>query len=379
MSCNELPAYRRLPLDVVAAVGAELLLADGGRVLDLYGGHCVNTLGAGDPDLGREIEEQWKTLSFATNLFDHAPRLRFLQAFGATTPPGDWSVFLSNSGAEANENALKAALTATGRAAVVCFHGAFHGRTAATTAVSDTKHVGFPRAPCDVRRIPLHDRAAAASAVDGDVACVILEPLQSLAGVVDAGRDRLLHLRELCDASGALLVYDEVQTGNGRLGVPWASQAYGVVPDIFTTAKGAAGGLPIGITALSGAVAARVDPALFGSTFGGGPTVLAAAACVARRLAAPGFLENVRATSDALRRAASRGPVARVRGRGLLLGLELVDGVRATDVRDALLREGVLVGTTNDPRVLRLTPPLSLRPEQAELLGEALERLEVMV
>jgi len=379
MSCKELPSYARLDLDVVGATGDELVLEDASRVLDLYGGHCVNTLGAGDPMLGEVLERQWRTLSFTTNLLPLGARAVFLEAFGANLPEGDWSVFLSNSGSEANENALKGALSSTGRRAVVCFQGAFHGRTAAASAVTDTDRTVFATAPFEVRRIPFDDADAARHAIDATTACVLLEPIQSMAGVVEPRPGFLELLRARCDEVGALLAFDEVQTGNGRLGTPWASQLLGVVPYPFTRVKGAAGGFPIGITVLARSVAERVDPELFGSTFGGGPLALAAATAVARRIRAGGLLDNVRAASDALSAAALRGPVARVRGRGLLLGLELQEGLSAKKIQRGLLDAGVLVGTSKDPSVLRVNPSLAIDPREAERLAEALSRLEVAV
>jgi len=374
---RELETYRRLPLDVTAADGCELVLADGRRVLDLYGGHCVNTLGAGDHAIGKTLLEQWQSLSFTTNLIDHSPRKAFLAAFGALTPAArDWRVFCGNSGAEANENALKAALAASGRSTVVAFEGAFHGRTSAAAAVSD-RESGFPRAPFEVVRVPFGDRAAAQAAIDGSVGAVIVEPIQSLAGVVEPPKGFLAALREVCDASGAALIFDEVQTASGRLGVPFAADHFGVLPDIITTAKGAGGGLPIGLTVIEESWAERLPGGLFGSTFGGGPFVLAAAAEVARRVAEPRFLENVLAASDALIAAALHGPVAGIRGAGLLLGLELHNGYTAPELRDALLAEGVLVGTCDDPSVLRLSPPLVITPAQAAKLAGAFDAVGV--
>jgi acetylornithine/succinyldiaminopimelate/putrescine aminotransferase len=385
MSLREYDAYKRLPLPVERAEGCELILTDGRTVLDLYGGHCVNTLGAGDRALGEVIAAQWKQLSFATNLLDHAPRRAFLEAFAPTLPPapgkaGSWDVFCSNSGAEANENAVKVALAVTKRSRVVCFAGGFHGRTAAAAALSDKPLKAFPSAPFEVVRLPWNDDSAAAVAIDSSVGCVILEPIQSLAGVTEPSPSFLATLRSACDRSGAMLVFDEVQTGNGRLGTPWAAQHFGVVPDLFSTAKGAAGGLPIGLTVVRSDVAARAPADLLGSTFGGGPVVLAAAAEISRRIAAPGFLENVRATSQALCSAALggaalRGPVESVRGAGLLLGLVMRPGWDAKAVRDGLLARGVLVGTSDDPRVLRLSPPLVLQPRHAALLERALDSL----
>ncbi len=372
---EELRAYRRLDLDVVRAEGVELVLASGARVLDLYGGHCVNSLGAGDPGLGRALAAQWQRLSFTTNLLEHAARGEFLAAFGALLPAlggGDtWQVFCSNSGAEANENALKLALAASGRSQVVCFEGGFHGRSAAAAAVSD-KPAAFPHAPFDVVRLPWSDSAAAQAAIDARTAAVILEPIQSLAGVREPAPGFLAGLRQACDEAGALLIFDEVQTASGRLGVPFAAQHFGVLPDALTTAKGAAGGLPIGLTVVRASLAQRCPEGLLGSTFGGAPLVLAAAAEVARRVAAPGFLEQVRASAEALRAAARVGPVRALRGAGLLLGLELEAGHSARSLRERLLAGGVLTGLCDDPQVLRLCPPLTLEPEHAARFGAAL-------
>jgi len=379
MHLREVDAYARLPIQVVGAEGNELILKDGRRMLDLYGGHCVNTLGAGDPGLGKVIEEQWRRVSFATNLIDHESRHCFLSAFEANLPPCDdgWSVFVTNSGAEANENALKHALAFTRRRKVVFFKGAFHGRTAAAAAVSDTKLAAFPSTPFDVVKLPWNDPEMAAKAIDTTVGAVILEPYQSLAGVTEPSMEFLNTLRRLCDRTGAVLIFDEVQTGNGRLGKPWASQHFGVVPDSFTTAKGAAGGLPIGITVIRTKMAQAVPGKLFGSTFGGGPLVLAAAAMVAHRVGQPEFLANVRATSEALKVAALRGPIASIRGAGLLLGLVVKPELKAATVRDLLLEQGVLIGTSDDPQVLRLSPALTLTPAEAPRLARALEALEV--
>lgn len=370
---EEWNAYSRLPLDVVGAEGDQLVLRDGRRVLDLYGGHCVLSLGAGNESLLAELEQQWKSVSFVTNVLDHSARHEFLAAFERNLPEGDWRVFCSNSGAEANENALKAALAATGRNRIIAFSGAFHGRTAAANAVTDSKKPQWPGAPFTVVRLPWGDLAAARAAIDDSIAAVILEPIQSLAGVVDPPAGFLETLRECCTTKGAALIFDEVQTGNGRLGTPWAAQFFGIIPDLFTTAKGAAGGLPIGLTVAKAEWASRAPGSFFGSTFGGGPLPLALAGAVSRAIASEGFLGNVRAAGEAFTRAALVGPVKRVRGAGLLLGLELEDGFDAKKVRDALLAHGVLVGTCDDPKVLRLCPALTIAPARAERLRIALE------
>ncbi|HJO25709.1 MAG TPA: aminotransferase class III-fold pyridoxal phosphate-dependent enzyme [Planctomycetota bacterium] len=372
---SEYPAYKRLDLPVVGATGEYLVLASGRRVLDLYGGHCVNTLGAGASQLGTAIAEQWQTLSFTTNLLETPTRARFMETVAPTLPAGDWRLFCSNSGAEANENALKLALAAAGagRERVVCFKGAFHGRTAAAAAVSDGPASGFPRAPFPVQRLEWGSLA-----IPKDAAVVMVEPIQSLAGVIEPPDCWLTSLRAACARVGALLVFDEVQTASGRLGSPWASTHFGVTPDVFTTAKGAAGGLPIGLTFVSAELAEKVPAGLVGSTFGGGPLALAAASVVWQRVASGELPENARACEAALRAAVAahpQGPVRAVRGAGLLLGLELEASLTAAAARAALLAEDILVGTCNDPQILRLSPALTVAPESVARVIEILARL----
>jgi acetylornithine/succinyldiaminopimelate/putrescine aminotransferase len=342
-------------------------------VLDLYGGHCVNTLGAGDKGLGAALSRQWNALSFTTNLLDTESRDEYNAALAPLLPLGDWQIFCSNSGAEANENALKLALAATGREGVVCFEGAFHGRTAAAAAVTDPRTPGFPSAPFKVTR----NMWGSLEEIDESTAACILEPIQSLAGVIAPPAGFLEALRAKCDETGALLIFDEVQTGNGRLGVPFAAQHFGVIPDVITTAKGAASGFPLGLTLAQTEAAERAPSNLFGSTFGGGPLAMVAATETAKRLSSPGFLDGVRAAGAAFAECAGVGPVTAVRGAGLLLGLELCDGVTAKEVRDALLTQGVLVGTCWDPKIVRLSPPLVVTPAHAEQLKGALANLEV--
>ena len=367
---HDYPAYGRLDGQLLGASASVLSWSDGRELLDLYGGHCVNALGAGDPQLGAALARQWEQLSFATNLVDHPGRQAFFDAWQPLMPSGDWQVFASNSGAEANENLLKMALAATGRDTVACFHGGFHGRTAAAAAVSDGKS-GFPGAPFEVRRLPW----GSVDGIDASVGAVILEPIQSLGGVVDPPPGFLADLRASCDAAGAWLLFDEVQTGPGRLGTPWASQHFGVTPDAFSTAKGCAGGFPLGLSFVQAQAAEAVPSGLCGSTFGGAPLALAAAAHVAQRLAHPSFLPHVQKLGKRLHGLAGTGPVIGVRGTGLLIGLELAEGLTAKQARDGLLEQGILTGTCWDPQVLRLSPPLTLPGSAVGQLAQALTSL----
>jgi acetylornithine/succinyldiaminopimelate/putrescine aminotransferase len=369
-SLTEFPAYARLQGELLGASASALAWSDGRELLDLYGGHCVNSLGAGDLELGATLQRQWQRLSFATNLVDQPGRQAFYEAWQSLMPHGSWQVFASNSGAEANENLLKMALAATGRSKVICFDGAFHGRTAAAAAVSDGAS-GFPQAPFEVLRLPW----GSTEGIDASVGAVILEPIQSLAGVVDPPAGFLAGLRAACDASGAWLLFDEVQTGPGRLGSPWASQHFGVIPDAFSTAKGCASGFPLGLSFVQEAHASTVPQGLCGSTFGGAPMALAASAHVAQRIAAPRFLEHVQALGRSLHGLAGTGPVIKVRGEGLLIGLELAPGLTAKAARDGLLQQGILTGTSQHPQVLRLSPPLNLPGSAVGQLARALSTL----
>jgi acetylornithine/succinyldiaminopimelate/putrescine aminotransferase len=371
---NEFPAYQRLPGTILVAQDSLLYQEDGSSILDLYGGHCVNSLGTGSAELSEALSAQWQSLSFATNLLQHPGRQAFLDAWQALMPPGSWQVFASNSGAEANENLLKWALQSTGRSTIVCYQGAFHGRTAAAAAVSDGP-TGFPSAPFEVRRLPWGSTAG----IDHKVAAVILEPIQSLAGVIEAPQGFLQSLRTSCTKNGSWLLFDEVQTGNGRLGKVWASQYYQVTPDGFSTAKGVAGGLPLGLSFVTENLAAELPGGLSGSTFGGSPMSLAASTVVARYLAKPEFLQRIAALHQAFASLVGVGPVVGIRGKGLLVGLELNPEFSATQVQQQLQLQGILVGTCRDPQILRVCPALNLSGSAISILSRALRQLTVAV
>jgi acetylornithine/N-succinyldiaminopimelate aminotransferase len=370
---KEFPAYTRLPEKLSSASDNQFQTAEGTTMLDFYGGHCVNTLGAGNPSLGLALSTQWQQCSFTTNLIDMELRKEFLQALEPGLPHGDWQVFCSNSGAEANENLLKMALHATARKTVVAFEGAFHGRTAAAAAVSDSAIPAWPSTPFDVRRLPW----GSTDGIDEDVAAVILEPIQSLAGVIMPPAGFLAKLRAACDLSGALLLFDEVQTGNGRLGMHWASQYFGVIPDGFSTAKGCAAGLPMGLSFINESIAGELPGSLCGSTFGGGPLAMRAAIEVQQRLADPQMLGNVRARNHQIQSAIGVGPVLQVHGAGLLLGLEIEAPYDARSLRDQLLNQGILTGLSNHPQILRLSPALTIGESDVQHLLHALANLEV--
>ena len=370
-----LPVYAQLDLHPVGGEGAWLVLADGRRILDMYGGHAVAALGYGHPRLVAALQDQVQRLTFQSNLLPLELRARACEALARFAPPGLDRVFLVNSGAEANENALKLAFRAPGRTRVVAVEGAFHGRTAAAAAVTwgSEKWYGFPRTPFDVSFISPHDPAALAHKVGADTAALIVEPVQGVAGAVDLPAEFLAAARKATRKAGALLIFDEVQCGMGRTGRPFAADHYGITPDIITTAKGLAGGFPAGALITTREVASGLRIGELGTTFGGGPMACAAIEAVLAVIRDEGLLERVRTLSDEIRATCRVGPVTAIQGAGFLLGL--VCSRPAKDIQAELLERDILAGTSADPRVLRLLPPLTLEPEHVVRLAAALAEI----
>ena len=368
--------YPMLPFTPVRGTGVYLENAAGRRILDLYGGHAVAALGYGHRDLSETLARQSRELVFQTNALPLKIRDEAAEKLAAFGPPGLGRVFFVNSGAEANENALRLALKVTGRTKVVAMEHSFHGRTAAAGAVTygaAKTWYGFPRTPFDVAFVPRNDAAALSAAVDSSTAAVIIEPVQGLAGAFDFAPEFMHAIRATCDRVGALLIIDEVQTGMGRLGAPFGAQLYGIRPDLLTVAKGLGGGFPCGAVLMPHAIAADLKPGALGTTFGGGPVACAAIKTVIDVINRDNLLANVRAVSDAIRASCRVGPVESIQGRGFLLGLKT--RIKAAAVRDALLARDILVGTSADPHMLRLLPALILSTEHVQRLAAALEEL----
>jgi acetylornithine/N-succinyldiaminopimelate aminotransferase len=370
-----LPVYAQLDLHPVGGEGAWLILADGRRILDMYGGHAVAALGYGHPRLVAALQDQVQRLTFQSNLLPLELRARACEALARFAPPGLDRVFLVNSGAEANENALKLAFREPGRTRVVAVEGAFHGRTAAAAAVTwgNEKWYGFPQKPFEVSFISAYDPAALAHKVGADTAALIVEPVQGVAGAVDLPAEFLAAARQATRDAGALLIFDEVQCGMGRTGRPFAADHYGITPDIITTAKGLAGGFPAGALITTHEIAAGLKVGELGTTFGGGPMACAAIETVLAVIRDEGLLERVRVLSEQIRATCIVGPVTAIQGAGFLLGL--VCSRPAKEIQAELLEHGILAGTSADPRVLRLLPPLILVPEHVDRLAAALAEI----
>jgi acetylornithine/succinyldiaminopimelate/putrescine aminotransferase len=370
------PVFAHYPLEVVSAQGVWLTNSRGERVLDLYGGHAVAALGYAHPAWTAALAAQAASCQFQSNAVAMRVRARLTRRLVRFSRLPFGSVFLVNSGAEANENALKVALRATGRAHVAAIEGAFHGRTAAAGAVTwgaREKWYGFPRTPFEVSFIARADPAAIAAQVTRDTAAVIVEPVQGLAGAVDLGAPFLAALRARCDEVGALLIFDEVQCGMGRTGEPFAANLYGVRPDMLTTAKALGNGFPCAALMMSPQVAASLKPESLGTTFGGGPMACAAMLAVLAAIKEQRLLERVRRMGAYIRRTCIVGPVTAHQGAGLLVGLRTTRP--AGEIQAELLECGILAGTANDPHILRLLPPFILEEEHVDMLSGALKDL----
>jgi acetylornithine/succinyldiaminopimelate/putrescine aminotransferase len=367
----QLATYKKMPLAAVRGLGAWIYDVEGNRYLDLYGGHAVAATGHCHPHVVAAVQRQAEQLLFYSNLVYSETRALAAEKLVSLAPPSLKKVFFCNSGTEANENAMRIARLATGRENVITFSGGFHGRTAdsiSATFLGKYRELGRPNVPghleAEFGDIESVDRIA-----DETVAAIMLEPIQSMAGVRTEEPEFFQELRNLADAHDIALIFDEVQTGMGRTG-EWffsGSEASGrVVPDIVTLAKALGSGLPVGACIVNDQFAAKIKENDLGTTFGGGMLAMAAVTATLEAIEADRMLENVRATESYLRGKLKDIPqVVRVRGSGFLLGIEFRE--KASAIHQALLERHIITGTSSDPHVLRLLPPLCLKAEEVDL------------
>ncbi len=368
--------YPTLPFQPVTGEGVYLEDAQQRRVLDFYGGHAVAGLGYGHPRLTAALLTQGQQLLFQSNAVTMRIRDEAADKLAAFAPDGLDRVFFVNSGAEANENALRLALQTTGRRKIVAIEHGFHGRTAAAGAVTwgaRERWYGFPNTPMDVTFVPRNDTTALTAAIDKETAGVIIEPVQGVSGAFDFSKPFMTAARAACDVSGALLILDEVQTGIGRLGTPFGADYFDVSPDLITTAKSLGGGFPCGAVLMRDELTKDLGPGALATTFGGGPLACALIVAVLDTIEEDGLLAQVTEVSALIRQTCICGPITRVQGAGFLLGLKTAP--RAATVRDALLERNILAGTSGDPHIFRLLPALILQPSHVETLAQALEEL----
>jgi len=372
----QLATYKKMPIVAERGEGVWVFTSDGDRYLDLYGGHAVAGTGHCHPHVVKALKKQAGELLFYSNLVYSEARAQAAQKLVSIAPDSLTKAFFCNSGTEANENAMRMARMATGRDNVITFSGGFHGRTAdaiSATFLGKYREIGKPNVPGHLQA-EFGDIESVRAVADDSVAAIMIEPIQSMAGVRMAGSGFYQAVRELCDRRGIVLIYDEVQTGVGRTG-EWffagGEAGDGVVPDIISLAKALGSGIPVGACLVTETIASHIKENDLGTTFGGGMMAMAAVSATLEAIEADSMLANVRAVETYLReRLQEVEQVVKVRGRGFLLGLEFTD--KAKPIHEALLAKRIITGTSSDPKVLRLLPPLCLTEADADVFIDGL-------
>ena len=362
--------YKRWNIEPVRGRGSVLWDKAGTEYLDLYGGHAVISIGHCHPHYVEAISSQIAKLGFYSNAVQNGLQETLAEKLGRISGYDDYRLFLCNSGAEANENALKLASFHNGRAKVLAFGGAFHGRTAGAVSVTDNPKIRAPFNATDhVTFVPFGDLAAAEKELATKAyAAVIVEGIQGVAGIRVPSEGFLQGLRALCDRTGTLLVADEIQSGCGRTGRFFAHQWAGVQADLVTMAKGLAGGIPIGAVLISPAIKASYG--LLGTTFGGNHIACSAAVAVLEVIEGEGLVAEAEKLGDWFQTQMEGDPaLVEYRGKGLMIGLEIKPEFKG--LRDRLLYEKHIFTGASGERVIRLLPALNLRWQDARTFVEA--------
>lgn len=375
----QLATYKKMPLAAERGEGVWIYTHDGEKYLDLYGGHAVAGTGHCHPHVVQAIREQADKLLFYSNLVYSGARAAAAEKLVGVAPQALTKAFFCNSGTEANENAMRMARMATGREKIITFSGGFHGRTAdaiSATFLGKYREIGKPNVPGHVEAA-FGDIESVRAVVDDTVAAIMLEPIQSMAGVTMAAPGFYRLLRELCDDSGVVLIYDEVQTGVGRTG-EWffagSAAGDGVVPDVVTLAKALGSGVPVGACLVTEAISSHIKENDLGTTFGGGMLAMAAVTATLEAIQNDEMLANVNAVEAHLReRLREIEQIVAVRGLGFLLGIEFND--KAAPIHKALLERKIITGTSSNANVLRLLPPLCLSVDEVDLFVNELAEI----
>lgn len=372
----QVATYKKLGLALERGTGSFVWTSDGEKYLDLYGGHAVCATGHAHPHVVAAIKAQADKLLFYSNLVYSEIRSRAAKKLVSVAPDSLTKAFFCNSGTEANESAMRMARLVTGRQKIVSFTGGFHGRTAdsiSATFLGKYRKIGEPN-------VPHHAEAAfgeidsVASVIDRETAAVIIEPIQSMAGVREAPPEFFTELRAVCDDVGALLIFDEVQTGIGRTG-HWffagSPNADNAVPDIITLAKSLGSGVPVGASLVTDLVASGIKENDLGTTFGGGMIAMASVLATIEAIENDEMICNAGDIEKYIRDLMAQVPhVVSVRGKGCLLGIEFKE--LCSEIHTRLLERKIITGTSSDPRVLRLLPPLNVTRSQIDQFAEAL-------
>lgn len=370
--------YKLWDIEPVKGFGTTLWDKDGKEYTDLYGGHAVISVGHCHPHYVKAVTEQLNRLGFYSNAVQNSLQKKLADKLGKACGYDDYSLFLCNSGAEANENAMKLASFQTGRAKVLAFGKAFHGRTSGAVAVTDNPKIQAPfNSTSNVELVPLNDIEATEKALaTKEFAAVIIEGIQGVSGIHEPQDGFLVSLREICDRTGTVLILDEIQSGYGRTGQFFAHQHAGIRADIVTTAKGMANGFPIGGVLISPAF--RAEYGMLGTTFGGNHLACAAAIAVLEIMESEYLVENAARIGEYFRSALCPGgnpmhPFKEYRGRGLMIGLEVKPGYE--NLRERLLLERRFFTGAAGANVIRLLPSLTITEETAAKFVGAVKEL----
>lgn len=362
--------YPLFPIEPVKAEGSWLWDKEGKKYLDLYGGHAVISIGHNHPHFVERLKNQLDKISFYSNSVKNLLQEELAEKLGKLSGYPDYELFLCNSGAEANENALKLASFVTGRKKVIAFSKAFHGRTSGAVAATDNPKIVAPfNANHEIEFLPFNNLESAEEKIDSNVAAVIIEGIQGVGGIQVPTNSFLELLAKKCKQVGALLLLDEIQSGYGRTGKFFAHQYSSIKPDLVTTAKGMGNGFPIGGVLIS----TNIKPwsGMLGTTFGGNYLACAAALSVLEVIESEKLLSNASEVGEYwMSQLKNFGSIKEVRGRGLMIGFDLPESL-ATLRRDLLFRHHIFTGEAK-PNTVRLLPSLALKKSEADILLEAL-------
>ena len=372
----QVATYKKMDIAVERGSGSWVWTSEGEKFLDLYGGHAVCATGHSHPHVVKAIQEQAEKVLFYSNLVYSEVRAQASEKLVSIAPHSLSKAFFCNSGTEANENAMRMARLATKREKVITFSGGFHGRTAdsiSATFLGKYREIGRPNVPGHVPA-EFGNIESVTAIADAETAAIMLEPIQSMAGVIEADPPFFRQLRDLCDELGIMLIFDEVQTGVGRTG-NWffagSEYAGGVEPDIISLAKSLGSGIPVGACLVNDKVSEEIKANDLGTTFGGGMLAMAAVVATLEAIENDGMIGNARAVEHHLRDSIAGLPdIVSIRGKGCLLGIEF-DGPCAP-VHAKLLGSNIITGTSSDPNVLRLLPPLCVNVDEVNMLVEVL-------
>lgn len=371
---NLFDVYSLFDIEPVRGEGSYVFTEDGTRYLDLYGGHAVISIGHAHPTYVKAISDQVSRLGFYSNSVHNSLQEQFAHKLGKASGYDDYSLFLCNSGAEANENAIKLASFTTGRKKILAFSHSFHGRTSGAVAATDNPKIVSPfNATDNVEFCELGDIETAREKLSSkEFAAAIIEGIQGVAGIRVPDDEFLRQLRTLTKETGTLLILDEIQSGYGRSGKFFAHQYAGIHPDIITCAKGIANGFPMGAVLISPAIEARKG--MLGTTFGGNHLACAAAIAVLEVMEQENLIENAAETGEYLLNELKRIPALKdVRGRGLMIGFDIEGS--ASDLRKRLLFDKKIFTGGAGASTVRLLPALGLSKDQADTFLNAIKEL----